>query len=279
MRFALAVSTAYLLGAAAVQAAVIRAPNINCGNTLSSGVLTVYKNSLTGQEIPLTIDSTGSLAGSTDGSQQILNIVGCNSTHIGKPAVSVNKTTNEVTIYGKINNNVDCLTRMNDGHLAMSRCVGPDDSSQDTQFFTTTLVYQTDGQFTGSQRKVAFVESGYFHHLTGGKLYGTRKQVVLWQLRFTKDRFLFFRNHDQATVDLDPHLLVRRVRSLQKLRANVLVACSRKNSTVFRVDVAILIMVSVCSRNVFVLIITGISSASNLWSFSSQHGKELCLTL
>ncbi|KAH7097102.1 hypothetical protein BKA62DRAFT_833519 [Auriculariales sp. MPI-PUGE-AT-0066] len=165
--------------------AAAQAADITCSNAVSDGILNIYKNSLTGQMIPLTFDASGGLVSGT--SQNIVEIVGCTSTYIGKPATTVSADKRTITVNGKVRSGSNCLSRVpSDGHLALVACVDTDNSAQDNQFWSIDLVYHEGDQATGSDETLKFVKSGYYNHYTGGKVYESNSQPPsTWLLTFS----------------------------------------------------------------------------------------------
>ncbi|KAH7104022.1 hypothetical protein BKA62DRAFT_34973 [Auriculariales sp. MPI-PUGE-AT-0066] len=153
--------------ALATLVALAEAANISCQGRISSGILAIYKNSLTGQRVPLTIKS-GALAGSTDGSQNVFNVYPCSSTYFGKNGTRVDSD-GTVLVYGQIKSGTKCLARTSDESVKLVTCVttdGPGSLSQ--QYWTTRLINHPNDEATGTDRSVSLAQQ-YYHHLTGGK--------------------------------------------------------------------------------------------------------------
>ncbi|KAH7087266.1 hypothetical protein BKA62DRAFT_730068 [Auriculariales sp. MPI-PUGE-AT-0066] len=189
--FSVLLAATLAASAAAVPAVPAAQASIQCGDVISQGFFFSRKNSLTGERVKLTLDSTSKFAGSTDKTQLAFEFVPCNSTAIGKPATTVSADGKTVEVYGRIQFGIDkCLQRYPaDNSVGIGACATADTlQSQSDQFWNVQLVNKPDyqGELFADNTPVSFAQAGFYHHLANGKWYeSTFKPPSTWFMTFT----------------------------------------------------------------------------------------------
>ncbi|KAF7328028.1 hypothetical protein MKEN_00383700 [Mycena kentingensis (nom. inval.)] len=152
------------LAAAATLAAGANA--LDCTERMSSGTLSVWKTGIDfGTKINVAVDPTSHQVVTTTSGQNILPLYACDGSTVVFPG------SREIVITkGRIEAPGGCLGRNSTtGLVTSSPCIATEPAAQD-QLWQFSLVYQTDGEMTGSDREIVPYKKGTFTHISSGHL-------------------------------------------------------------------------------------------------------------
>ncbi|KAH7096523.1 hypothetical protein BKA62DRAFT_675807 [Auriculariales sp. MPI-PUGE-AT-0066] len=160
-----------------------------CYPSVARGPLAIYKDKLSGQRVPLTLNGTTLVLQGTGGSKKAqaqLKIVPCTSEFLKK--TGQDNSSGRFVVNGHVKTASGlCLARNpKDAAVKAVKCSDKDDKSQENQFWTVTLEEDKDGVKTAKDAPLDLVKKGFFHHLYGGIVHeSTTKPPHKWILTFS----------------------------------------------------------------------------------------------
>jgi len=177
---------------------------LNCTQRISNGILGVWKTGIEyGTESRLTMDATGQVI-TTTGGQNGASLTACDGNTIIFPG-----SREIVVTKGRIEVSGGCLGRnTTTGAITTQACITAEPAANN-QLWQFSLVYQTDGEHTGSNVELIPYNKGTFTHIAGGKLY--RKSIISRPVNGHSDSFHSSSRQLCATEQVVLHLQLHRV--------------------------------------------------------------------